>query len=50
MNTDKPSHIERGVNRRKFPLGHARPLEYVNHLLNCAGVRLTKGTYDHDKV
>ena len=39
MKADKPTNIDKIVDRDKIPYGTSRPLMIINHLLACAGVR-----------
>jgi len=34
-----PTNIDRAVDRQKVPLGHSRPVSFVNHLMACRGIK-----------
>lgn len=40
LKSPKPTNIRKIINRKDHPLGHSRPLEYTNHILECAGIEL----------
>lgn len=44
--TDKPTNIESVVDRRLLPLGGGRPLQYMNHLMQCGGYALAYTPFD----
>lgn len=39
LTVDKPTNIERITDRNEIPYGHARPVEFVNHTMECQGLR-----------
>jgi hypothetical protein len=39
LTADKPSNIDRSVNRKEIPFGNSRPVDLLNHLLECRGLR-----------
>lgn len=40
LTAEKPSNIERIIDRSKFPLGTSKPLQIIQHSLMCAGFRM----------
>ena len=38
LSADKPSNIEKGIDRSIFKLGGSKPLQIVKHVLECAGM------------
>ncbi len=40
INAAQPTNIECLVDRRKHPLGNARPLQHVRHIKACSGIHL----------
>lgn len=42
LKADKPTNIPEVVNREEVPLGNGRNLAYVNHILECAGIRFVR--------
>lgn len=46
LNADIPTKIDRIVDREKIPLGYSKPLQLVNHLLNCAGLEFKYKKFD----
>lgn len=45
LEADYPTNIDQVVDRSVVPLGGAKPLQYVKHLLQCAGVEFTFKPY-----
>lgn len=41
LTADKPTNIDEVVDRQFAPLGASRPLQLVNHIMGCAGIRIT---------
>lgn len=41
MQANKPTDIERVVDRKKVPLGGSRPVNFVNHIMACRGIKFT---------
>lgn len=39
LKAHQPTNIERAVNRDEVPLGNSRPVGFVNHLLECRGLK-----------
>lgn len=42
LRSDKPMAEEQIIDRRYVPLGNSRSLLFVKHILECAGIRLTR--------
>lgn len=40
LTAEKPTNIERAVNRKEIPFGNSRPVALLNHLLECRGLSL----------
>jgi DNA-directed RNA polymerase beta subunit len=45
LEADNPTNIERIVDRSKIPLGGAKPLQYIKHLLLCSGIEFVYTPY-----
>lgn len=45
LNADNPSDIECLIDRNEYPLGHARPIEIVNHVAEIGGWRFRYSEY-----
>ncbi len=43
--TDQPTNIQEAVDRKKVPLGGAKPLQLVKHMFECGGRKLALHTY-----
>lgn len=43
--SDTPTNIEMAVDRTKIPLGGSKPLQLVNHILECGGIRFKYTPY-----
>lgn len=37
----EPGNVKRIIDREKIPVGNGRPLAYVKHVFECAGIRIT---------
>lgn len=48
--SNTPTNIERIVDRRKIPLGNSRPLLFVKHILECAGIRFVREMDDPIRI
>lgn len=40
LNSENPTRIEDALDREKFPLGTARPIQMTQHMMSCAGFRI----------
>lgn len=40
LTAEKPTNIERAVDRKVIPFGNSRPVALLNHLLECRGLKL----------
>ena len=45
LDSDKPTNIERGVDRKHVPLGNNRALQLFKHILTCNGYRFVWKAY-----
>lgn len=43
LTADKPTDIQRIVDRTKMPVGNGRILTLVRHILECAGIKIVRG-------
>jgi len=41
LRADKPTNIDQVIDRNKIPFGGSRPVQFVNHLLRCRGMKFT---------
>jgi hypothetical protein len=46
LNSDQPTCIDSVVDRMEHPLGNSRNLQFVKHILECAGVRFKRTISD----
>lgn len=42
LHADKPTNIDKVIDRRYYPIGNGRMQSYVHHFLECAGARFVK--------
>jgi len=49
LEAGNPSNIDEIVDRIKVPRGNSRPVRYVEHILQCAGIAFNSTEYDHEK-
>lgn len=45
LTADKPSNIDYNIDRTVHPLGSSRPLQFVNHMAECAGWKFEFAPY-----
>lgn len=51
LDSETPTNIERGVDRKRVPLGNNRALVLFKHILECNGYEFMYEEYvDHDKI
>lgn len=48
--SDKPTSFTRILDRGVFPLGNSRPLLFVRHILQCAGIQFKREIHDPERV
>lgn len=46
LKADKPTHIQTIIDRNAVPLGYSKPLQMVNHMMNCGGIALEYKPFD----
>lgn len=46
LSADKPTNIDKIIDRKKFPIGYSQPLQIFNHIINCCGYRMEYSKYD----
>jgi DNA-directed RNA polymerase beta subunit len=44
LESKKPTAIKQVIDRTILPKGQGRPLQYVNHVLECSGIKFARGT------
>jgi hypothetical protein len=49
LGADKPTNINRIVDRNEYPLGYSQPLQILHHIINCCGFELVYDKYDPSK-
>ena len=40
LNDPHPTRIKDALDREKFPLGSARPIQMTQHMMSCSGFRI----------
>lgn len=46
LSSQTPTNFDRIIDRREVPLGNSRSIQFVNHILECAGVRFKREVDD----
>ena len=44
LTADQPTNIGKIIDRNKFPVGNGRILTMVRHILECAGIKIVRGS------